>query len=167
MDRNGIGTELDMDRFVYNYHTIGGVRSNRLDYVTDNGTNYASYEDIKSGQATGNYTYNKIGELIEDASEDMILHWRTGDHKLSKIERADQNSPQLEFFYNPFGQRTMKVEKPRVSSVIQASTEWKYTYYVYDANGQVMAVYSGNFQGTVMFQFALFRIFKNNTLKIN
>jgi RHS repeat-associated protein len=148
LNRNGIGAELDMDRFVYNYHMIGGEPSNRLDYVTDNGTDYASYEDIKSGQTSGNYTYNKIGELVSDVSESMILHWRTGDHKLSKIERTDQDSPQIEFFYTAFGQRAMKVEKPRVSGVIQSASNWKYTYYAYDANGQVMAVYSGNFQGS-------------------
>jgi hypothetical protein len=137
-----------MDRFVYKYHLIGGERSNRLSIVSDNGTDYSIYDDIKSGQHDDNYTYNKIGELTGDNQENMILHWRTGDHKLSKIERTDQDSPEIDFYYNPFGQRTMKVEKPRDNyGVINPST-WKYTYYAYDANGQVMAVYSGNFQGT-------------------
>jgi hypothetical protein len=115
LDRNGIGSELEMDRFIYNYHTLNGEQSNRLNYVVDNGIDYSSYDDIKSGQTSGNYTYNKIGELTGDAQENMILHWRTGDHKLARIERTDENSPELEFVYNPFGQRVMKIEKIRIS----------------------------------------------------
>src|SRR5690606_7767137 len=139
LNRNGIGTELDMDRFVYNYHLIGGERSNRLSYVTDNGTDYAGYDDIKSGQVTGNYTYNKIGELIEDASEDMKLEWRYGDHKLSKITRTDAASPNITFLYTPFGQRAMKLVEGRSGGSLTG--EHNFTYYSYDANGQVMAVY--------------------------
>lgn len=104
-----------MDRFVYNYHTLGSERSNRLSYVTDNGTDYSAYDDIKSGQATGNYTYNKIGELVSDASEDMELEWRTGDHKLLRVIRTDDASPNLTFMYNPFGQRIMKIATERAN----------------------------------------------------
>jgi RHS repeat-associated protein len=166
LDRNGIGSELEMDRFIYNYHTLNGEQSNRLNYVVDNGIDYSSYDDIKSGQTSGNYTYNKIGELVSDNSENMILHWRTGDHKLARIERTDENSPELEFVYNPFGQRVMKIEKIRANGVLTG--EVKNSYYAYDANSlsrcihssltlfrrsnvtigrQVMAIYSWNFQG--------------------
>jgi RHS repeat-associated protein len=134
-----IGTQLEMDRFIYNYHTLNGEQSNRLNYVVDNGIDYSSYDDIKSGQTSGNYTYNKIGELTGDAQENMILHWRTGDHKLARIERTDENSPELEFVYSPFGQRVMKIEKIRANGVFTG--EVKNSYYAYDANGQVMAIY--------------------------
>ncbi|WP_343786381.1 RHS repeat-associated core domain-containing protein, partial [Wandonia haliotis] len=139
LNRNGIGTELDMDRFVYNYHTLGGQPSNRLNYVVDNGTDYSSYDDIKTGQTTSNYTYNKIGELIEDASEDMELEWRYGDHKLSKITRTDAASPNITFLYTPFGQRAMKLVEGRSGGSLTG--DQNFTYYAYDANGQVMAVY--------------------------
>jgi RHS repeat-associated protein len=155
-----------MDRFIYNYHTLNGEQSNRLNYVVDNGIDYSSYDDIKSGQTSGNYTYNKIGELVSDNSENMILHWRTGDHKLARIERTDENSPELEFVYSPFGQRVMKIEKIRANGVFTG--EVKNSFYAYDANSlsrcihssltlfrlsnvtigrQVMAIYSWNFQG--------------------
>lgn len=71
LDRNGYGIELDMDRFAYQYLTINGERSNRLDFVQDLGTDYGSYDDIKTGQTSGNYTYNRIGELVEDIQEGM------------------------------------------------------------------------------------------------
>jgi RHS repeat-associated protein len=133
-----------MDRFVYNYHTLGGQPSNRLNYVADNGTDYSAYDDIKSGQTTGNYTYNKIGELIEDASEDMELEWRTGDHKLLRVIRTDDASPNLTFFYNPFGQRIMKIAAERANG--NPTGQHISTFYSYDANGQVMAVYEINWQ---------------------
>jgi RHS repeat-associated protein len=129
-----------MDRFTYNYHTLNGEQSNRLSYVVDNGIDYSSYDDIKSGQTSGNYTYNKIGELVSDNSENMILHWRTGDHKLAKIERTDENSPELEFVYNPFGQRVMKIEKIRANGVLTG--EVKNSYYAYDANSLSRCIHS-------------------------
>jgi RHS repeat-associated protein len=135
-----IGTELDMDRFIYNYHTLNGEQSNRLNYVVDNGIDYSSYDDIKSGQTSGNYTYNKIGELVSDNSENMILHWRTGDHKLAKIERTDENSSELEFVYSPFGQRVMKIEKIRANGVLTG--EVKNSYYAYDANSLSRCIHS-------------------------
>ncbi len=36
-----------MDRFTYNYLTLNGENSNRLNYVEDSGTDYATYDDIK------------------------------------------------------------------------------------------------------------------------
>ncbi len=49
--------------------------------------------------------------------------------------------------YDALGNRVCKIEKPRVvlsNGVYVRSTEdgWKYTYYVYDANGKVMATYN-------------------------
>ncbi|WP_343788077.1 RHS repeat-associated core domain-containing protein, partial [Wandonia haliotis] len=89
---------------------------------------------------TSNYTYNKIGELIEDASEDMELEWRYGDHKLLRVMRTDAASPNLEFHYNPFGQRVLKMAQIRSGGVTTGNLQL--TFYAYDANGQVMAVYN-------------------------
>ncbi len=124
--------------------TLGGKRSNRLSYVVDDAIDHPGYDDIKPGQVAGNYTYNKIGELTEDASEGVLLDWRLGDHKLSRIKRTDADSPELEFYYNPFGQRILKVEKPRQGGNVINPSQWKYTYYSYDVNGQVMGVYTAN-----------------------
>jgi RHS repeat-associated protein len=133
---------LYMDDFAYNYTTVGGNPSNRLDFVTDSGVDDGVADDIIDGQTTGNYVYDKLGQLIADDSESIsAMTWRYGDKKLKKIERNDTDSPQVEFIYNPFGQRIVKIEKPRVSSAITADDQWVYTYYAYDANGQVMAIY--------------------------
>ncbi|PHR45046.1 MAG: hypothetical protein COA32_13680 [Fluviicola sp.] len=148
--RNGYSSaQLKMDRMAYSYQTIGGEKTNRLDFVQDYYPDYSGYEDIKQGQTTNNYQYNKIGELVEDVSEDMTLNWRYGDHKLDEITRTDQDSPNLEFVYNPVGVRVAKIEKPRSGGVELSDDNWIITYYAYGANGQLMATYDSElYNGT-------------------
>jgi len=148
LDRNGYGAELNMDRFAYNYLDINGEKSNRLDYVNDSGTDFTSYDDIKTGQATGNYTYNRIGELTEDQQEGMEYIWRAGDHKLHRIIPFDDDAPDIRFVYNPLGQRIMKLVRPRTNGVTSPENEWTVTFYGLDANSQVMAIYSSNYTET-------------------
>ncbi len=142
--RNGTTVpQLTMDNLSYNMTAPGTIPWNRLNYVTDAVGATANYDDI-DGQSAGNYGYDALGQLTSDAAEGIqTITWRSGDKKVQKIERstAKPNAPQMEFIYNPFGQRVLKIEKPRISNVIQASNTWKYSYYSYDANGQVLAVY--------------------------
>ncbi len=142
--RNGPSSQLSMDYLTYSgYSGAGGIPWNRLSFVTDAVTTSA-LDDIKNGQASGNYGYDALGQLTSDAAEGIsFITWRSGDKKVQMIERsiAKPNASQMEFIYNPFGQRVLKIEKPRISNVIQPSNTWKYSYYSYDANGQVLAVY--------------------------
>jgi len=131
-----------MDNFTYNY-TNG---TNRLREVTDAASaatvNTAYPTDINSGQAVNNYAYDKLGQLLADAQEGMVLTWRIGDKKLKSQRNA---SKQVEYIYNPLGQRVLKIEKNVTGGnpVEQsAGYSWIYTYYAYDANGQVMATYN-------------------------
>src|SRR5690554_1413664 len=136
-----------MDRFEYFYETIGGNPSNRLNGVKDSAPNYAGYDDIKGGSG---YKYNRLSELVYDDTEAMKLEWRYGDHKLKNIERLDQNSPNVEFIYNPLGVRVAKIIKPRSGGVVLDGEKWKVTYYSYDANGQLMATYNSDlYNGTI------------------
>lgn len=157
-DQNGNLTDLlrkdengnIFDEFAYNYMSIqppvgNPTPSNRLDNVSDNAI--VAYDGTKEdimNQSTGNYAYDKIGQLIGDASESISsIVWSYGDKKVRKILRDDADSPELEFFYNPFGQRVIKLEKPRSGGSIanMDGSDWVYTYYTYDANGKVMGVY--------------------------
>ncbi|OFZ60329.1 MAG: hypothetical protein A3D92_11745 [Bacteroidetes bacterium RIFCSPHIGHO2_02_FULL_44_7] len=159
--RNGEGTSLLMDDFAYHYFGLDGLEntdpttgvplsvspSNRLNYVVDTGADDGtSLEgDIKAGQSTDNYEYDELGQLVVDVSEGIqSMIWRKGDKKLKKIERDNANGadvPDVEFIYNPFGIRVVKIEKPRTAGVPSSPDEWNYTYYAYDANGQCMATY--------------------------
>lgn len=143
MNRRGVDiNSYFFDELDYHYTTVGGNPSNRLDYVTDGGAVDGTAGDIVDGQTTGNYSYDKIGQLLSDDSESIsAMSWRFGDKKLQKIEHDDADSPQIEFIYNPFGQRVIKIVKPRSSYTLSDENDWTYTYYSYDANGQVMAIY--------------------------
>jgi len=146
LNRNGTTSPgLDMDEFVYMPGTVSGNPSNRLSYVQENGTDYGGYDDIKilPLQASGNYSYDRIGMITSDAQEGILLiEWRRGDHKVKKITRNDANSSELEFVYNPAGQRVLKIERPRPSGSVGAASTWNYTYYVYNASAQLMATYA-------------------------
>jgi len=141
LERNGtIALGLSMDDFVYNYTTT----TNRLSHVTDipNGASVAYGDDINDGQVANNYQYDKLGQLVVDVQENQSYKWRSGDKKL-KLQKS--SSRQLEFVYNAFGQRVLKIEKRVSGGVVQPQTAgvpWAYTYYSYDANGQVMATYN-------------------------
>ena len=138
LNRNGNSTiGLDMDEFDYEYTT----GTNRLRHVADNGTDYAGYADIKSGQSGDYYLYDALGQLTTDVQEGMALTWRYSDRKLAAQQDA---AKRMEYVYNPLGQRIMKIEKQVVSGVVQpnsGATTWKYTLYGYGTGGKVMATY--------------------------
>jgi RHS repeat-associated protein len=146
-DKNGNLATLNryglsvMDAFSYNYTTVNSQPSNRLTHVDDAYSTTGVSEDMED-QAPGNYTYNRIGQIKSDALAGIQeIVWRNGDKKVQRVLRNDQGSDELEFEYNPFGQRVLKIAKPRISGVVQANTTWEYTYYAYDANGNVISTY--------------------------
>ena len=131
-----------MDELEYNYNS----GTNQLNYVVDRLGGFeqdGSMGDITT-QASNNYLYDAKGQLIEDVSENIDnIIWRP-DGKVEEIIRfstAGVSDPDLEFAYDAMGQRTLKIVKPRSAGVLSANTEWTYTYYVYDASGNCMAVY--------------------------
>jgi RHS repeat-associated protein len=149
LNRNGTtALGLGMDVFAYSYQ----AGTNKLTKVTDASSIDGAYsDDINSGQGTDNYQYDKIGQLTKDLQEGIGsgsvgtgtngLTWRFGDKKLKSEKGA---SKYVEFIYNPFGQRVVKITKEVVSGSIRNQEDtysWLYTYYAYDANGQVMATY--------------------------
>lgn len=144
LQRNGTATtnSLFMDNFAYTYTT----QTNQLEYVTDGGLDDGtSLEgDIKSGMPAGNYQYDAIGQLVKDEDEEIAeIVWRSGDKKMASLVRTTGSTlPDLEFHYNPFGLRIVKIEKTKdASGNINSAEDWNFTYYAHDANGQVMAVY--------------------------
>ena len=144
LQRNGKSTiNTQMDNFEYSYTTVLSQPSNRLDHVVD-GVNAVNYTDDIDNQSTGNYGYDRLGQLTKDEAEGILeIEWRSGDKKIKRLTRDNVNGagkPNLEFIYNPFGQRIIKIVKPNPGT----TDDWKYTYYTYDANGQVMAMYDIN-----------------------
>ena len=127
-----IGVPLEMDNFEYYYQNGGGVKTNnKLDYVFDHvdDTNYTDDLDAQSG---GNYGYDKIGRLIYDAKENIDnIVWNVAN-KITQIVK-DGGNQVIEFEYDPMGNRISKTNTVPSGITI--------TYYVRDAQGNVMATY--------------------------
>ena len=151
-DKNGNITNLVrkdqsgalMDQFTYGY----GTTSNRLLNVADAAGITSNTDDIEPGQVANNYQYDLLGQLISDIQEGIVnYNWRLSDRKLRSITGSGTD-PDVNFIYNPFGQRVVKIVKPKVNGVVDKQSNWIYTYYSYDANGQVMAVYGCKLDAT-------------------
>lgn len=154
-DRNGNLTTLNrwaplstgvitlMDQLTYNY-TAG---TNKLRHVNDavinsvftNGTATDTSLDIDN-QVTDNYTYDDIGQLINDKQEGQTIAWRV-DGKVKSVTKAN-GTVIISFEYDGLGNRTAKT----VTTGTNATT----TYYQRDAQGNVLSVYEMVKQGTVI-----------------
>ena len=63
-------------------------------------------------------------------------------NKIRSVTRtAGSTKSDLEFKYDAMGQRMVKIAKPRASGSASTQEFWTYTYYVRDAQGNVMATY--------------------------
>ncbi len=136
----GEAVPLAMDNFVYSYntqqagtYTTNPTNSNRLSKVGDDVTagNYAT--DVDPGQLADNYTYDKSGQLISDADEGIDeIEWTvTGKVKNITFDPAS-NKKNLRFIYDAMDRRIAKIQYAQVRT---------FTYYSYDASGNVLATY--------------------------
>ncbi|HBG69518.1 MAG: hypothetical protein A2W93_00675 [Bacteroidetes bacterium GWF2_43_63] len=97
----------------------------------------------QTDDATWNYIYDEIGNLIEDKTEEIgEIKWNVMG-KISSITRSPNNiQSDLEFLYDPMGNRIGKIEKPRPAGVPSTEDQWKYTWYTLDAQGKMLASHS-------------------------
>ena len=120
-----------MDNLTYTYTKNGNrLVNNKLLRVTDAvAGNYT--EDLKTQTNATNYTYDAIGNLIKDQQEGISnIQW-TVYGKIASILKTDGST--LHYAYDAAGNRVEK--KYRKGGVDH------YTWYVRDAQGNVMAVY--------------------------
>ncbi|UYQ95401.1 hypothetical protein MKQ68_09855 [Chitinophaga horti] len=116
------GQPLAMDNMTYHY-TPG---TNKLTHVTDPvpAGNYGS--DIDE-QTAGNYSYDKIGNLISDSKEGITnIEWNI----YGKIKSITKPTGTIHYAYDAAGNR------------IRKETAGVYTWYVRDATGNVLSVYT-------------------------
>ncbi|HWK02982.1 MAG TPA: RHS repeat-associated core domain-containing protein [Puia sp.] len=128
--RNGnntfAGKPIGMDSLNYAY-TPG---TNKLDHITDSVPSGNYTTDI-DGQSSGNYQYDSIGELVSDAASGITNITWTVYGKIASITKSGDTT--LLFTYDPSGNRISK-------SVVHAG-QTETTWYVRDAQGNVMSVY--------------------------
>lgn len=141
--RNGqlSGTHQQMDFLTYNYTS----NTNQLSLVID-GASCISSDYGNDFDASDSYTYDAIGNLVTDASEDIDhIDW-TPQGKVWKITRVlGSIKSDLEFVYDAMGNRIEKIVKPRSVGGLSTENSWTYTYYALDAQGNVLAVYDRTF----------------------
>jgi len=118
-----------MDDLVYRYKG----NTNQLVYVDDTLNDLTYIEDIDD-QTSYNYSYDEIGNLISDNAEGITaIDWNVYG-KIRSISFSTKNN--LEFGYNPMGQRIWKKE------IFKDGTGSVTTYYSLDAAGKLLAAYT-------------------------
>ena len=148
------GNTGNMDNLTYNYtkDAAGNTLNNRLLHVNDAVATTAYTVDIddqgsyaQNDPDAQNYGYDKIGNLIKDKAEEIAeIKW-TVQGKVAEIKRtATSTKPDLLFTYDALGNRISK-------TVVQKTTgDVNTTYYVRDAQGNVMATYEKNSSGIAL-----------------
>lgn len=124
---------LQMDSLSYHYK----AGTNQLEYVQDEIAANLHPNDVDN-QSAGNYSYDAIGNLIQDQAENIAnIEWNVYG-KVRRITRGsgEKAGANLEFRYDAAGQRVVKVVKTGSNEL-----NWNYQYYLRDAQGNVMATY--------------------------
>lgn len=145
--RRGLSsTNIKLDSLEYVYYS----NSNKLRKVIDDPTTSRNYLDDIDNQPDDNYTYDAIGNLTKDVSEEIgSISW-TVYGKIKKITRvAGSSKPTIEYEYTSDGHRSVKIVTPTTGLK-------NYTFYVRDAQGNIMGTYnrgysdlgSGNYKDT-------------------
>ena len=117
---------ITQDSLNYKYNT----GTNQLQYITDNVAANVSATDIDN-QSPNNYIYDKSGNMVADNSQAMSVSWSPYGKILNTSKAGGAN---LQFGYNAMQQRVVK----RVAQ----SGDTTRTYYIRDAQGNTMGVYS-------------------------
>lgn len=148
-----------IDQLEYQYARVNGLSTgailqNRLYGVTETVPDGNYPDDIDdmpinsidiavANNGLNNYRYDAIGQLIQDLQEEIdTIEWRV-DNKISRITRIPGSlKSDLEFDYDPLGNRVAKHEYDNSGNWIKS------TYYVRDAQGNVMVVYTHEVDGT-------------------
>lgn len=135
LNRNAYASKhLAMDSMRYTYTPL----TNQLTHVDDPVASANYTEDIDD-QDVGNYTYDAIGQLTQDAQEEIAsIEW-TAYGKMRALTRVQGSvKPALRFHYDAGGNRTRKevIYPDRPNEPVN-------TYYVRDASGNMMAIYEG------------------------
>jgi RHS repeat-associated protein len=143
--RNGYGSALTMDSFTYRYNidAQGKLLNNRLDHIRDlvNGSDASyggTYLNDLDNQAFGNYTYDSIGNLIFDVQKGISsITWSV----YGKMLTITKGTGTFSYQYDATGNRISKM-------FANTSGQVTYTWYVRDAQGNVIATYTSSGTGT-------------------
>jgi RHS repeat-associated protein len=130
-------TSLLMDNLTYNYYP----NSNKLSSVSDAVASTVSTLDIDT-QAADNYLYDGSGNLIEDKSEKLTVQWSP----YGKVKSLVRIIPKTATIFKPFETNYgYDAAQNRVMKRTNESGDTTRTFYIRDAQGNVMSVYTLRF----------------------
>jgi RHS repeat-associated protein len=134
-----------MDSLNYHYYDS----TNRLKFITDNvpANGYDGGPDHLitdiDGQADSNYVYDSIGNLIADKAENITdIKWNVYG-KIQEITRtatASVPTTNIKYSYDATGNR--------ISQEVTSGGTKHYTWYVRDAQGNIMSTYTADGNAT-------------------
>jgi RHS repeat-associated protein len=145
---NGAAGPLDMDSLNYKYNrdVNGNIVDNRLNHVRDQVSNGNYTVDIDN-QSNNNYTYDKIGNLKTDVAETISnIDW-TVYGKIKGIVKSS-STVNIEYGYDPGGNRTWKKVNISGGEIDEETNTW----YIRDAQGNTLAVYSKKNSDTIKWE---------------
>ena len=103
---------------------------------------YATKTGGLPDQASGNYQYDNIGNLISDISEEIAdVNWLVTGKVKEVIHTGTSTRPDLGYRYDSQGSRIEKITKPRNGAGLEPQEEWTSTLYVRSPQGDVIATY--------------------------
>ncbi len=118
---------LSMDSMFYHYNT----NTNQLNYIHD-AVSSSNYSTDIDDQSANNYSYDSTGNLISDNAEGITaVNW-TVYGKISSITKSDGTT--IDYTYDPLGSR--------ISKALIKSGDTTTTWYVRDAQGNVLSMYT-------------------------
>ncbi len=144
LNRNTYNTGGNVQMDDLTYHYIAGT--NKLLNVQDDVIGNAETTDIKNqlqggNAATVNYTYDATGNLTSDAAGNISnIEWNVYG-KIKTITKTGAQAATINYFYDAAGRRIRKEVTDGVGTVT--------TYYVLDATGNQMAVYTQTGTGAI------------------
>ena len=97
--------------------------------------------------------YDLIGNIIKNRADGYNITW-TASRKVKTITKFDDKAgDDLEFMYDAFGRRIVKIVKPRALNpqtgkyYVLPQEQWDYQVYGLDASGNILATYSHKILG--------------------
>ena len=133
------GTDAHMDSPNYFYY----ANTNQLKRITDSipPNTYTSEQDNLildiDGQPDNNYCYDAIGNLIKDSLEQITsIKWNVYGkiQEITRVASDEVHVTNIKYSYDALGNR--------ISQVVTTNDNKYYTWYIRDAQGNIMSTYT-------------------------
>ncbi len=125
-----------MDSLNYQYRSHGGIPTNQLDFIADT-VSEGLYDTDLDNQTSGNYVYDKTGNLTKDIQAGLDSIYWTSTGKVEAIAKTNDDS--IVFYYDASDYRIRK-EFFSDPEMIEPEPELV-THYIRDAGGRILSIY--------------------------